>query len=83
MHRIDESSLFYGPNAMENLKEARAELFLSFTGYDETLAQTVHGRWRYTLDDIKWDTRFADVLEIAEDGTRVVDYGKFHETESV
>lgn len=83
MHRIDTDSLFYGPNAMEKLKEAKAELFLSFTGYDETLAQTVHARWRYTLDDIKWNTRFADVLEITEDGTRVVDYGKFHEVEPV
>lgn len=83
MHRIDADSLFYGENAIENLRNAKAELFLSFTGYDETLAQTVHARWRYAISDIKWDTRFADVLEIMPDGTQVVDYTKFHEIEPV
>jgi inward rectifier potassium channel len=81
MHRIDSESLFHGPNAMQRLKDLRAEFFLSLQAYDETLAQTVHARWRYTLDDIKWDTRFADVMEITDDGTRIIDYSKFHAIE--
>lgn len=83
MHRIDETSVFFGDDPMQKLKEARTEFFLSFTGYDETFAQTVHARWRYTLDDIKWDMRFADVLEVTSDGTRVVDYAKFDAIEPV
>jgi inward rectifier potassium channel len=78
MHRIDEESVFFGADPLQKLRELRTEFFLSFNGYDETLAQVVHARWRYTLDDIKWDMRFADVLEITGDGTRVVDYGKFN-----
>lgn len=81
MHAIDDASIFFGDDPIGKLKEARTELFLAFTGYDETFAQTVHARWRYTLDDIKWDMRFSDVLEITQDGTRVVDYTKFHAIE--
>lgn len=79
MHRIDSTSPFFGPDALERLRAADAEIFLSLQGWDETLAQNVHARWRYRLDDIRWDARFADVLEVTPDGTRVVDYGKFHD----
>lgn len=79
MHRIDASSPFFGPDAMERLREQRAEIFLSLTGYDETIGTTVHARHNYSLDDIVPNVRFADVLDIQEDGTRVLDYHHFHE----
>jgi inward rectifier potassium channel len=79
MHRIDEASPFHGPDALARLRAARAEILLTLTGYDETLAQNVHARWYYELDDVVWNARFADVITVREDGTRVVDYGHFHE----
>jgi inward rectifier potassium channel len=79
MHRIDESSPFFGEEAIAKLREQRSDLFLSLTGLDETLMQTITARWRYQLDDIVLNHRFADVLVMREDGTRVIDYDRFHE----
>lgn len=84
MHPIDEESPFYGENAMAKLKEMRAEIFLSLTGLDDTFAQTIHTRYRYQLDDIVENARFADVLlGFSDNGTRVIDYDKFHEIEPI
>jgi len=79
MHRIDEQSPFYGPDAMEKLKQRKGELFLSVMGIDETFAQTVNARRGYKLSDIVENAHFADVLSITEDGTRLIDYRAFHD----
>jgi len=60
----------------------QAEIFLTLTGLDETLAQTIHTRYRYQLDDIVYHARFADILSMRPDGTRVIDFDKFHELET-
>ena len=77
MHRIDESSPFYGDDAIARLREKKAEIFLSLNGTDETFAQTVHARKFYTLDDVVRDKIYADMLSVAADGTRELDYGNF------
>jgi inward rectifier potassium channel len=79
MHAIDETSPFHGERAMERLKEQRGEIFISLRGFDETISQTIHARFRYSLDDIIPSARFVDVLELREDGTRVIDFDKFHD----
>lgn len=79
MHRIDESSPFHGENALAKLAEVKAEVYVTLTGFDETLMQTVHARFRYTLDHILPAARFVDVVSQGEDGTRTIDYEKFHD----
>lgn len=79
MHRIDENSPFYGPDALEKLAAINADIFVSLSGFDETLMQTITARWRYRLEDIIPDAHFADVLTIGEDGDRLLDYDKFHD----
>jgi inward rectifier potassium channel len=79
MHRIDDASPFYGPDAMVRLRERKAEIFLSLMGIDETFSQTVHARRGYKLSDIVLNAHFADVLSVAEDGTRQIDYRTFHD----
>ncbi len=79
MHRIDETSPFFGDGAMDRLRSGGVEVYLTLTGVDETLAQTIHARVRYTLDDIVRNARFADILRVEPDGTRVIDYDRFHE----
>jgi inward rectifier potassium channel len=82
MHPIDERSPFFGGEpAMKALREQRAEIILSFTGFDETSAQQVHARHVYRLDDVVIGARFVDVLRIEDDGTRDIDYSHFHEIE--
>ena len=93
LHRIDPSSPFWpkdGPDgpggwtaAIEQLRAQQADIFLSFTGIDETLGQTIHARRAYALDDIVYNARFVDVLAIHKDGKRVIDYAGFHEIEQL
>jgi inward rectifier potassium channel len=82
MHRIDRTSPFWGGEAaLARLREQRAEIFLAFTGLDETIGQPIHARHRYGLEDIVWNARYADVLTIEADGTRTIDYATFHDVE--
>jgi inward rectifier potassium channel len=83
LHRIDETSPFCGPDAMDRLRAANAEVYLSVSGLDETISQVINARYRYALEDIVYDARFVDVLQTREDGTRVIDYDKFHAIEPI
>jgi inward rectifier potassium channel len=79
LHRIDEESPFFGDGAMDRLRKLNGEMFLSLTGFDETIMQSIHARYAYSLDDIVPNARFADILTVRPDGTRVLDYTRFHE----
>lgn len=79
MHKIDESSPFYTAESRKKLLDERAELFLSFTGLDETIAAQIHTRYRYAMHEVVENARFADILTIKPDGTRVLDYTNFDE----
>lgn len=81
MHAIEEGSPLFGADAMEKLRSMRADIFVTLYGLDETLMTTIVARFRYTLDDIVFNARFADLLTVRDDGTRVIDYDKFHDIE--
>jgi inward rectifier potassium channel len=84
MHRIDERSPFWGGvAALDKLRAEKAEIYLSFTGLDETIGQPIHARRMYRLEDIVWNARHVDVLSIEEDGGRTIDYSFFHDVESL
>jgi inward rectifier potassium channel len=79
LHRIDENSPFQSPEAIQELERNGDQIFLMLHGTDETLAQPVSARYVYKPSDIVWGARFADVLTIHPDGTREIDYYRFHE----
>lgn len=79
MHRIDESSPFFGADALDKLRAKRVELLMVLSGLDETVGQTIHARHFYDLEDVVWNARFADVLSFDKEGTRILDYARFHE----
>jgi inward rectifier potassium channel len=80
MHRIDERSPFWGGEAaLEKLRAHKTEIYLAFTGLDETIGQPIHARHMYRLQDIVWNARHVDVLTIEEDGTRTIDFSTFHD----
>jgi inward rectifier potassium channel len=84
MHRIDRESPFWGGAAvLEKLRELGAEIYLAFTGLDETIGQPVHARHMYRLEDIVWNARYVDVIDVEPDGTRTIDYSLFHEIDRV
>jgi inward rectifier potassium channel len=79
LHAIDPKSPLFGATRA-SLEAEGAEIICSITGTDETFAQPVHARFRYGADDIRWNTRFVDIMRLWGDGRRTVDYTHFHDT---
>lgn len=78
MHHIDEASPLHGSTA-GSLAEEEAELLVAVTGIEETTSQTVHARHSYLPEEMLWNSRFADIFSSDPDGTRVIDYARFHD----
>jgi hypothetical protein len=47
------------------------------------MGQTIHARYNYSLDDCAVNARFEDVIHVRPDGTRVVDYSRFHQVKAL
>jgi inward rectifier potassium channel len=80
LHVINSDSPLYGATAA-SLEAQNAELVVTGTGLDETMAQPVHARTSYLSNEILWDHRFVDMIGYTEDGRRAIDYRRFHDTE--
>jgi inward rectifier potassium channel len=79
MHTIDENSPFYGMTP-DDLNERDVHILCNISGIDDNYAQTVYARHVYGVEDLRWNARFADVIERLPDGRVTVDYRKFHDT---
>lgn len=81
MHQIDESSPLYdwSVDNFEQLNHQEIRFFVTLTGLDETVSQTIHARHIYTLDNIVWNMRFVDVMFTSTDGQRYFDFSHFHD----
>ena len=77
MHPIVPGSPLYGATAA-SLEKGESEIVLTFTGLDETLSQTIHARHSYLADELRFGSRFCDLIG-AREGRRVIDYTKFHD----
>ena len=78
MHRIDERSPLFGATP-QSLAADGVELVVTMVGLDTSASQTVHARYSYLADEIVWNRRFVDILSFHPDGTRIVDYRRFHD----
>jgi inward rectifier potassium channel len=78
MHRIDEASPLHGASR-DSLASSQAEIIVVMSGVDDRYAQRVHARYAYTAEEILWGSRFQDILSIAPNGRRLVDYRRFHD----
>lgn len=67
----------------ESLANSTADIIASLTGVDLDSMQTVHARWAYNAEEVRWDHRLVDIISTDEDGTRVIDYRRFHDTAEV
>jgi inward rectifier potassium channel len=81
IHPITPASPLHGATP-ESLAADDVEIVVTLVGIDETLSQTVHARWSYLPEDIRWGGRFADVLSFLPDGRRRVDYTRFDHVEA-
>lgn len=77
MHRLDDGSPLVGATP-ESLERDEVELILTVVGIDETSAQNLFARHRYTTDRIRWGARHADMLSERPDGRMQLDVGEFH-----
>ena len=82
LHAIDETSPLHGVTP-ESFAEGLMEVLVTFTGWDETLAQTIYARQSYVASELRWNHRFRDVILLTPEGAREVDYARFHETEAL
>lgn len=82
MHEIDRDSPLYQCDEAV-LAAQNAELIVTASGIDETIAQRVNARTSYLPDEIFVGHRFVDVLGWTEDGRRIIDYRRFHDTVSI
>lgn len=78
MHPIDEHSPLAhwvpGSEAPDN-----SEIIVVLSGIDDRTGQTIHGRWSYAASDIRWNAKFADIIGQLPNGTRTIDYRRFHD----
>jgi inward rectifier potassium channel len=79
MHEIGRDSPLYGASAA-SLEAQNAEVIITGSGVDETIAQRVYARTSYLPHEIRWGHRFVDVMGWTDDGSRVIDYRRFHDT---
>jgi inward rectifier potassium channel len=78
-HTIDADSPFFGKTS-DDLKKLEHNFYVIFHGIDGTFSQTIHDMQLYKMSDLLINHHFADILQTLEDGTRVIDYKRFHET---
>jgi len=78
VHPIGPDSPLHGMTP-ERLAAGRATLIVSLTGLDEQLGQMVHARHVYAAEALLFGQRFVDVIETLPDGSRLIDYRRFHD----
>jgi inward rectifier potassium channel len=82
VHPITEESPLHGLDAA-SLKERPLTIMASVSGLDEHLGATIHARHAYGQADVVFGSRFIDILAVQPDGSAVIDYRRFHDTEPI
>lgn len=82
MHPVNEDSPLFDCD-LDHLDDRVFSIVVSLTGYDGTLAQTIHARKIYYPEDIQVGRRFVDVISQLADGRLMIDFTRFHDTEPV
>ncbi len=81
-HFIDEESPFHGVTP-EEMKRLGWEIYVTFIGLDQDMAQYIVAHSTYTADHIVRARKFVDMIHLdGAGGVRVIDYSKLHEIES-
>ena len=81
-HKIAADSPLHGMSA-EDLLASDMNFAVTISGLDETSAQVVHSRNRYSAQDLRVGHEFVDIIHIDEEGVRHMDYAKIHETRPI
>ncbi len=80
MHQIGPDSPLAG-ETRESLAAKNAEILVVIRGTDESFVHTIQARASYLPREIVWGRRLADILAVAEDGRRTIDFSRFDDLE--
>jgi inward rectifier potassium channel len=80
VHPITDKSPFYGCTP-EDLEKSDTEVLISFQALDDTFVQSVHTRFSYRYDEIRWGHKFRPMFN--ENQQTQLDLDKLDETEEV
>jgi inward rectifier potassium channel len=80
MHRLSPDSPLH---ALKGGFEGHLELIVTLSGIDESFAQTINARHSFLGDEILYGYRFVDILKVAPDGARSLDYSRFNSVEKI
>jgi len=59
------------------LLQSKAQILVSLSGIDETVAQMTHARQTYPMPKILWNHQFVDIFYDTPDGDRYLDFTHF------
>lgn len=82
MHQIDPESPLFGCT-QESLMQVHAQIVVSLSGIDETIANAIHARYTYSAQSILFNHRLVDTLRTTVDGHGYIDYARFHDAEPI
>jgi len=78
VHPITESSPVWGKTA-QDIARLEAEFLILIKAFDDTFFQTVHSRFSYRHEEVRWGARFAPTFELDEHGHMVLDLARLSE----
>ena len=79
VHEIDDKSPLHGATP-ESLAASGVNVLCTLTGIDDRLAATVHSRYAWNTEDIRFDHRFVDLFKRDAHGKRYLDLEPIHDT---
>ena len=82
MHQMGPTSPL-APYLREGQLPADAEILVVLSGVEDASGQTIHARWAYRPEDIRWNAQFEDIIAVLPNGVRTIDYRRFHEVKDV
>lgn len=78
IHPIDSESPLQGQTA-KSLAQLRAQVVISLSGIDETVAQAIHAQYLFRSEEILWNYRLVDIIYETSEGDRYIDFTHFHD----
>lgn len=82
VHPITKDSPLHGLT-LQDLQETNAEILVSLTGIDEVFSQTIHSRFSYAPEDLRFRHDFVDIIHRGAGGKAELDVERIHDVHSV
>lgn len=82
VHPITDQSPLYNCTP-EDLEQSDTEFLISLQAKDDTFVQSVHTRFSYRYDEVRWGHKFRPMYDGNQQGTVLLDLNTLDETEEV